>query len=108
MMAMIDHLWSHVLEGTAKSVPLALIRIPIVVFIDLTLAGPPEITDFQNVVFIDEQVFRLQISMNEAILMKEIDTGHSLYEKVEGGLFGETTLFLDKNEQVALCNVLHN
>ena len=46
MLAMIDHFGSHVLESTAKSVTLTLISISIIIFIDLTLAGPAEITYF--------------------------------------------------------------
>ena len=97
MMTMIDHFGSHVLEGTAKSVALALVGVSIV-FLDLTLAGPPEITDLKHVVLVDEQVFRLQISVYETVLMKEVDAGHRLYEEVEGGLLGEAALFLNENE----------
>ena len=46
--------------------------------------------------------------MYEAVLVEEIDASDSLNEEVEGRLFWKAIFFLDQNEEVALCHVLHD
>ena len=60
-----------------------------------------------HVVFIDEQVLWLEISMDKSVLMQEVDSGNSLDEEIEGCFLRETTLFLDEHKQIALSHILH-
>ena len=46
--------------------------------------------------------------MDEAILVQEVDAGHSLDEEVECSLFRETAFFFNEDEQVALGYVFHD
>ena len=105
---MVDHLGSHVLQRAAESVALSLVQVTIGIRLDLTLTGPSEIANFEHVILVDEQVLRLQISMNETILMQEVNASDRLYKEVKGCLFGEAALFFDEDEEVTLGDILHD
>ena len=50
------------------------------------------------IVIVNEEVFRLKITMDEAIFVQEVNTGHRLDEEVEGLLLREAILLLDEHE----------
>jgi len=68
------HLWSHVLEGTAKSVTLLHV---------IRLHTPTKITNFDDVAIFDQYVLWLDISMNKPLLMQVVNTRADLNEKVK-------------------------
>ena len=108
VLSMIDHFWRHILQCATESVSLAFVHLSICVLFHLTFASPAEVTNFEQVILVDQKILRLQISMNKTVLVQEINSGHRLNEKVESRLLCETTLFLDQNKQVALRHVFHN
>ena len=84
MRFILNHLWSHILERSTKSVPLlAVIR----------LNTPAEIADFDNVAFFDKDIFRFNISMNQTLFMHVINSRTDLDEKVECCILTQIFLF---------------
>ena len=60
MILVLYHLWSHVLQGAAERVPLLhMVR----------LHTPPEIADFYDVAVFDQDILRLDVPMDKALLM---------------------------------------
>ena len=49
----IDHFRSHVLKSTAKSVPLPLVLLTVLIRLHFTFTSPAEVANLQNVVFIN-------------------------------------------------------
>ena len=92
---MVDHLGCHVLECTTEGVALAFIELAIVVHVHLTFARPAKVADLKYVVLVHEQIFRLQISMNEAVLVEEVDASDRLDEEIKCGLLAEALLLTD-------------
>ena len=64
-------LWSGVRRGSAKRVQFAA---------GSELVGEPEIRDFDIHVGVEKQVFRLQIAVNDALLMQVFNREHDLTE----------------------------
>ena len=78
MLSILNHFRSHVLKGTAKSGS------------SLTITAfdtPAKVTDLENIVIRNKQVFRLDISMNKTVFMKKVDPCASLNKKVESFIF---------------------
>ena len=46
VLPMINHLWCHILERTAKSVALAFVHLTLIIFFKLTFTRPSKITNF--------------------------------------------------------------
>ena len=65
MSLILNHLRSHILQGSTKCVPHLTI---------VSLYTPAEVTDFDDIAFLDQDVFWLNIPMNETLLMHKIDT----------------------------------
>ena len=59
-------------------------------------------------VVINEQVLRLQISVDETVLVQEIDTGDCLDEEPKSAVFVETLALWNLQKQVAFRDVLHD
>lgn len=108
MLPVINHFWRHVLQSTAKSVPLSLIKVSIGILRNLAFASPTEVANFKHVVFVHQKVLRLEVPMDETVFVEEVDAGDRLDEEVKGSFFVETALFFDEDEQVALRDILHD
>ena len=54
------HFGGHVLEGTAKSVPLLHV---------IGLYAPSKITDLDNIAFLDQNILRFDVSVNQTLLV---------------------------------------
>jgi len=106
--SVIYHFWSHVFESSAKSVPLPLELLTVLIGINFTFTCPAEVAYFENVVFINQEILRLKISVNETVLVQKVYASDCLNEEVKGCLFTEAALFLDQDKEVAFCNILHN
>ena len=108
VLPVINHFRRHILQCPAKSVPLTLVHLTVIVLVKLTLTGPPKVANFQHVVLVDEQVFRFEVTMDKPVLVQEVDACNGLNEEVKSSFFREATLFLNEHKQVALCHVLHH
>lgn len=97
MRLVLNHLGSHVLQCAAESVPLLVM---------VGLNAPTEIADLDDVSILDEYVFRLDVSMDQALLVHVVYARADLYEEVEGGILAQVLLLPDQVEQVALACVL--
>lgn len=105
---LIDHLWRHVLQRAAVSLPLPFVEVALRVALNRVVDGPAEVANLNYMIVIDEQVLRLQISMNETVLVQEIDTNYCLNEEPKSAVFIETLALRDLQKQVALWDVLHD
>ena len=108
VLPMVYHFRSHILKRTAKSVPLTFVEITIFSLVHLAFASPTEVADLEHVVFVDQQVLRLQVPVDETVLVQEVDASHGLNEEVKRSLLGEAALFFDQHKQVALRHILHH
>jgi hypothetical protein len=93
----LNHLWSHVFKSSTKGVSLLHV---------IRLNAPAEITDFNDVSFFDQDIFRLDISVNETLLVHVVDTTAHLNEEVKGSVFGQELLLTNQVKQVAFAGVL--
>lgn len=59
MLAMVNHLRSHVLKCAAESVALAFSHLASVVLFHFTLTRPPEVTNFEHIILVYQQIFWL-------------------------------------------------
>ncbi len=80
------HLGSHVLKSATECIPLLKI---------VVLYTPPKVTDLQHVIIVNKKILWLNVSVNEAILMKKVNASTSLDEEVEGLIFRESLLLSD-------------
>ena len=108
VLPMVDHLRCHVLECATEGVALAFVELAIVVHVHLAFTRPAKVADLQHVVLVHEQVFWLQVSMDEAVLVEEVDASDRLDEEIKRGLLAEALLLPNQGEQVALGHVLHD
>ena len=83
----LDHFWSHVLQGTTKSIPLLTM---------IRLNTPSKITNFNDVALFDQDIFRLNISVDKSLLVHVVDAGAYLDEKVEGSVLTQVLFFSDQ------------
>jgi len=89
MRLILNHLRRHILEGAAKRISLlAVIR----------LYAPTKITNFDDVAFLDENVFWFDISVNQPLFVHEVDAGTDLDEEVKCCVFAQELLFADQVE----------
>ena len=89
MCLVLNHFRSHVLQGTTEGVPL---------LIGLGLHAPAKIADFNNITLFDQNIFGLNVSMNETLLVHVIYTRTNLDEKVEGGILRKASLLANQVE----------
>ena len=66
---LVDHLWRHVLQRAAISLPFPFVEVALRVALDRVVDRPAEVANLNYMVVVDEQVLRLQISMNETVLV---------------------------------------
>ena len=59
MLAMVNHLRSHVLKRAAEGLTLAFRHIALSILFHLALTSPTEVTNFKHVILVYQQVFRL-------------------------------------------------
>ena len=108
VLAMIYHFRCHILQRATERVALPFVHLAVSVEIHLTFTRPPEVTNLQHVVIIDEQILRLKIAVNEAIFVQKIDTGHRLDKEIKCRILRKALFLADKREQVAFGYVLHD
>lgn len=105
---LVDHLGSHVLQGATVSLSFSFVLKAFRVTLHLVVNSPTEVADFDEMVVIDQEVFRLQIPMDVAFLLQEVDSCQSLDEVPKGLVFGQVFFLVDSREKVSLWNVLHH
>ena len=88
-LASTHHLRGHVSRSAAKSRPLALVLIPLRIRLKLHLLRPAEVTYLQMLRIVHQQIFWLQITMDEAILVQEVYAGRRLDKIQECEVFTE-------------------
>lgn len=93
----VQHFGGHVVQGAAEGHALV-----------SRLRRPPEIADFYVPLRVDQNVFGFEITMNNALFMKVIDSDGSLDEVNEGLVLCKLTLFAQIKEQVPVLNVFEN
>ena len=54
MLPVVDHLGRHILESTAKSVPLSLVHLSLFISLKVAFTSPAEVTNFQYVVLANQ------------------------------------------------------
>ncbi len=59
VLSVIDHFWRHILQCSTKSVSLTFIHLSIWVLFHLTFASPAEVTNFEQVILVDQKILRL-------------------------------------------------
>ena len=105
---LIDHLVSHVLQGATVSLSFSFILKAFRVALHLVVNGPAEVADFDEMIVIDQEILRLQIPMDVAFLLQEVDSCQGLDEVPKGLVFGLVFFLVDSREKVSLWNVLHH
>ena len=60
------------------------------------LNTPSKITNLNDVTFFNQDIFRLDISMNKSLFMHVVNTRAHLDEKVEGSVLTEILFFSDQ------------
>ena len=80
----LNHLRSHILQSATESVSLLhMVR----------LHAPPKITNFDDISILNQDIFWLDISVNQALLMHIVDATADLYEKIKGSVFAKKLFF---------------
>jgi hypothetical protein len=95
----LNHLGRHVLKCSAECI--SLLRV-------VRLYTPAEITDFNDVTLLDQDVLWFYISVDQSLLMHVIDSTADLDEEIESGVLTQELLFSDQVEQVAFTGVLES
>ena len=70
--------------------------------------GPSEISQFSNLILEDENIFWLQIPMNDVVLMQVFHGGYHLPDIAGDSSFVEPSHFLEKSVQLSHCGELHD
>ena len=97
MIFVLNHFWSHVLQGTAESVPLLHM---------VGLDAPPKIADFNDITIFNQDVLGLDISVNQTLFVHVIDAAADLYEEVEGSVLTQKLFFPNQIKQVTFTCIL--
>ena len=73
------------------------------------LDAPAEVTNFEDILVSNKQVFRLEIPVNKAVFVKEVNPGHSLNEEIKCLILRKPArLVANDVEQIALLRILQN
>jgi len=96
MIFVLYHFWGHVFKSTAKSISLLHV---------ISLHTPTKITNFDDVALLYKDILRLDVSMNETLLMKVVDARAYLYEEVERCIFAQKLLPSDEIKQVSFVGI---
>jgi len=71
----------------------------------VALNAPSKITNFNYVSVFDENVFGLDVSMNEALFMHVVNTRAHLNKEVKCSVLAEELLLTDEIEEIAFAGV---
>lgn len=89
MVLILDHLRSHVLESSTERISLLTV---------IRLNAPSEITYLNDIAFFNKNILRLDISVNQPLLMHIVDTRAYLDEEVESCVLAEVLFFPNEIE----------
>jgi len=90
------HLRSHVLKRAAKSSSLLAV---------ITLNAPSKITYFDDITFLDKDVFWLNVTMDKALFVHIVNTWTHLNKEIECRIFAQILLSSDEVKQVAFAGI---
>ena len=71
----------------------------------IRLDAPAEVTDFDDIAILNENVFGFDISMNKSLLMQIIDSGTNLYEEIKRRILAQKLLFTDEVKQITFRSI---
>ena len=71
----------------------------------IRLDAPAEVTDFDDIAVLNENIFGLDISMNKSLLVQIIDSGTNLYEEIKRRILAQKLLFTDEVKQIAFRSI---
>ena len=94
-----DHLWRGIARATTRRLQCLTWFIRI---------GEAEIDDFDVIIVIHEEVFRLQITMTDAKLMQVLDSGDQLQKKLGRLLLPDTFSVDNVFEKFTATRILHD
>ena len=80
MWVFIHHFWRHVLERATERLSIRREHIALRVLLKLDFTSPAKVANLNHLLVVDEQVFRLQIPVNEPVLVHEVNAANSLNE----------------------------
>lgn len=89
----LDHFRSHILEGAAEGVPLLHV---------IRLDAPAEIADLDDVALLDQNVLRLDVSVDQALLVQIVNAGADLDEEVKSRVLAQILFLSDQVEEISL------
>lgn len=93
----LDHLRRHVLERAAEGIPLLHV---------VELDTPAEIANLDDVAVLNQYVLRLDVAMDQSLLVQIVDTAANLDEEVEGRVLREELGLADEVEQITFARIL--
>lgn len=108
MLLVIEHFGRHVLKSTTKRLPFLLVDVPLLISDQIGLAGPAKVTDLDSVTVTNEQVFRLQVPVDEAVFVEEVNSCGRLDKEPKRIGLGQSLALRNPLEQSCLGNELHN
>jgi hypothetical protein len=97
MILVLYHFRSHVFKCSTECVSLLHM---------VWLDAPTEITNFNDVAIFNQNVLWFDISMDQTLFMKIIDSGTNLNEKVKCSIFAQKLFFSDQIEQITFWCIL--
>ena len=89
-----DHFWGHVLKGAAEGISW---------LGNFGLHTPAEVADFDDVALLDEDILRLDVTMDKTLFVHVVDAGADLDEEVESHVLVEMLLLANQKEEIALA-----
>ena len=104
----IHHFWCHVLERATERLSIPREHIALRILLKLDLTSPAKVANLYHLLVVDEQVFRLQIPVNEPVLVHEVNAANSLNEVPKRVTFVEALFLGDALEEVLLLDELHD
>ena len=72
----------------------------------IRLYTPTEITDFDDISILYENIFWFDISMDKTLLVQVVNTGAYLNEEIKCSVFTQVLLFTNKIEQITFRSIL--
>jgi hypothetical protein len=99
MILVLNHFWSHILECSTECVSLLHM---------VWLNAPSKITNLDDIPFFDQNVLWFDISMNETLLVKIVNSRTDLNEKVKCSVFAQKLFLSDQVEQVTFWRIFQS
>jgi hypothetical protein len=72
----------------------------------ITLNTPSKIANFNDVSILDQNVFRLDVSMDKSLFVHVVDAGADLNEEVESSILTQELFLSDEIEQITFGGIL--